>query len=38
MNKIEEGDIDPSYLITHIWRLQDAPEAYKIFKEKDNCI
>lgn len=36
---IEEGKIDPSFIITHRVSLEDAPKAYEIFKEKkDNCI
>lgn len=37
--KIESGEIDPSFIITHKMKLEDAPEGYKIFNEKeDNCI
>ncbi|WP_174625770.1 zinc-dependent alcohol dehydrogenase [Candidatus Methylobacter favarea] len=37
--KIEKGEIDPSFVVTHELRLDDAPEAYNIFKEKkDDCI
>ena len=36
---IENGDIDPSFVITHRMSLEDAPHAYDIFKNKqDNCI
>ena len=36
---IERGDIDPSFVITHRLRLQDAPHGYDIFKHKeDECI
>lgn len=39
MEKIEAGDIDPSFIITHRLPLSEAPQAYKTFKEKeDNCI
>lgn len=39
MEKIEAGAIDPSFIITHRLKLEDAPEAYSTFKEKkDNCI
>lgn len=39
MNKIEEGKIDPSFIITHRLDLEDAPEAYMAFKDKkDGCI
>jgi threonine dehydrogenase-like Zn-dependent dehydrogenase len=36
---IEDGVIDPSFLITHHVPLADAPDAYKMFRDKkDNCI
>nr|WP_232069594.1 zinc-dependent alcohol dehydrogenase [Gemmata massiliana] len=39
MEKIEKGEIDPSFLITHRLPLVDAPKAYKTFRDKqDGCI
>ena len=39
LKKIEEGEIDPSFVITHHARLGEAPEMYKKFRDKqDNCI
>jgi threonine dehydrogenase-like Zn-dependent dehydrogenase len=39
MNRIERGEIDPSFLITHRVSLEDGPEAYKTFRDKkDGCI
>jgi len=39
MDKIEQGEIDPSFIITHRAKLDDAPELYKTFREKkDGCI
>ncbi|MCJ8139972.1 zinc-dependent alcohol dehydrogenase [Falsirhodobacter halotolerans] len=36
---IEEGKIDPSFVITHKGRLEDGPELYKTFRDKaDGCI
>lgn len=36
---IEEGKIDPSFVITHNVNLVEAPAAYKMFNEKKNdCI
>ncbi len=36
---IEEGRIDPSFVITHRLSLDQAPEAYKTFRDKqDGCI
>ena len=37
--RIKGGEIDPSFIITHRLRLEDAPEGYANFKNKhDNCI
>ena len=37
--RIERGDIDPSFVITHRIRLDDAARAYKMFRDKrDACI
>jgi threonine dehydrogenase-like Zn-dependent dehydrogenase len=39
LERIQRGEIDPSFLITHRASLQDAPELYKIFRDKqDECI
>ena len=39
LKKIEMGDIDPSFIITHEVALDDAPEMYETFKNKqDGCI
>ena len=39
MQKIVDGDIDPSFLITHRISLEEGPEAYKTFRDKkDGCI
>ncbi len=39
LEKIMDGEIDPSQIITHHLKLNDAPEAYKTFSEKkDGCI
>ena len=36
---IENGDIDPSFVVTHRMSLDDAPRAYEMFKHrKDDCI
>ncbi|ARS34451.1 zinc-dependent alcohol dehydrogenase [Pontibacter actiniarum] len=36
---VAEGRVDPSYLLTHKWTLDQGPEGYKMFKEKtDNCM
>jgi threonine dehydrogenase-like Zn-dependent dehydrogenase len=37
--KIESGEIDPSFVITHRLPLDQAPEAYETFKHKrDDCV
>ncbi len=37
--RIETGEIDPSFVITHVRPLEDAPEMYKTFRDKkDGCI
>ena len=39
LEKIQNGEIDPSFIITHRMRLDDAPKGYDIFNNKeDNCI
>ncbi|MBC7808785.1 MAG: glutathione-dependent formaldehyde dehydrogenase [Akkermansiaceae bacterium] len=39
MEHVQKGEIDPTFLITHRLPLEQAPEAYKIFKEKsDGCV
>ena len=39
MARIEKGDIDPSFVITHTVGLEDGPEMYKVFRDKqDSCI
>ena len=39
LEKIQSGAIDPSFVITHRVPLDDAPAAYKTFRDKeDGCI
>src|SRR5690606_11185374 len=39
LERIEQGDIDPSFLITHRLNLEDAPHGYDTFKHKqDGCV
>jgi threonine dehydrogenase-like Zn-dependent dehydrogenase len=39
LKHIQDGDIDPSFIITHRLRLDDAPGAYDTFQRKqDECI
>jgi threonine dehydrogenase-like Zn-dependent dehydrogenase len=38
LERIERGEIDPSFVITHRLRLEDAPKGYDIFVNKeDHC-
>ena len=39
MKNIQDGEIDPGFLITHKIGLEDGPDAYKMFQEKsDGCV
>jgi threonine dehydrogenase-like Zn-dependent dehydrogenase len=36
---IEQGRIDPSFVISHVLPLEDAPEAYRMLRDKaDECV
>ena len=39
LKRIIDGDVDPSFVVTHTMSLADAPEAYAKFRSKeDGCI
>jgi threonine dehydrogenase-like Zn-dependent dehydrogenase len=39
LERIERGQIDPSFIISHRMTLDEAPEAYELFKHKeDECV
>ena len=39
LEKIVSGEIDPSFIITHRVSLDDAPEMYRTFRDKqDDCV
>jgi threonine dehydrogenase-like Zn-dependent dehydrogenase len=39
LQRIEDGEIDPTFIITHRLSLDDAAHGYDIFKQKeDNCL
>jgi threonine dehydrogenase-like Zn-dependent dehydrogenase len=39
MERIQKGEIDPRFIITHRMKLSDAPQGYEIFKHKqDECM
>ena len=38
LERIQKGEIDPTFVITHRMRLDEAPHGYEIFNNKeDNC-
>jgi threonine dehydrogenase-like Zn-dependent dehydrogenase len=39
MERIQKGEIDPSFVVTHRASLEEGPELYKTFRDKkDGCI
>jgi threonine dehydrogenase-like Zn-dependent dehydrogenase len=39
LRRIQEDEIDPSFVVTHTATLEDGPEMYKTFRDKeDGCI
>jgi threonine dehydrogenase-like Zn-dependent dehydrogenase len=39
LDRVQKGEIDPSVIITHRMPLDEAPEAYKMFRDKqDECV
>ncbi|UWU89933.1 zinc-dependent alcohol dehydrogenase [Bradyrhizobium sp. CB1015] len=39
LRRIEEGEIDPSFVITHTVPLAQGPEMYQVFRDKrDSCV
>ena len=39
LDRVERGEIDPSFVITHTASLEEGPELYKTFRDKkDGCI
>jgi threonine dehydrogenase-like Zn-dependent dehydrogenase len=39
LERITKGEIDPSFVITHRMSLDEAPGAYRMFRDKqDECI
>jgi threonine dehydrogenase-like Zn-dependent dehydrogenase len=38
LEHIMNGDLDPTYIISHRMKLEEAPEGYDLFKHKrDGC-
>ncbi len=39
LRRIEEGEVDPSFVITHTVPLSQGPEMYQVFRDKrDSCV
>lgn len=39
LKRIEDDEIDPSFVVTHTAPLADGPEMYNVFRDKrDNCV
>jgi threonine dehydrogenase-like Zn-dependent dehydrogenase len=39
LERIRNGEIDPSFVVTHRMRLDEAPRGYEMFKKKqDDCV
>jgi threonine dehydrogenase-like Zn-dependent dehydrogenase len=39
LRRIQQGQIDPTFVITHTVGLDKGPEMYKIFRDKqDGCV
>ena len=39
MRRVADGEIDPSFVITHTVPIEEAPKMYRTFRDKkDNCI
>jgi threonine dehydrogenase-like Zn-dependent dehydrogenase len=39
LRRIEEGEIDPSFVITHTVPLEQGPEMYQVFRDKrESCV
>jgi len=39
LERVQKGEIDPSFIITHRLSLDEAPQGYKMFRDKaDDCM
>ena len=39
LERMQKGEIDPSFVITHPLPLEEAPRGYKMFRDKeDDCL
>ena len=37
LERIQKGEIDPSFIITHRLKLDEAPEAFETFMRKEDA-
>jgi threonine dehydrogenase-like Zn-dependent dehydrogenase len=39
LERVRNGDIDPSFVVTHRYPLEEAPQAYSTFlNQRDDCV
>jgi threonine dehydrogenase-like Zn-dependent dehydrogenase len=39
LERVQNGEIDPSFIVTHVLPLNEAPKGYEMFKNKqDDCV
>jgi threonine dehydrogenase-like Zn-dependent dehydrogenase len=39
LERVQNGDVDPSFVVTHTLSLDDAPQGYETFKQKhEDCV
>jgi threonine dehydrogenase-like Zn-dependent dehydrogenase len=39
LERIEKGELDPSFIVTHRMSLEEAPRAFQIFRDKrEECV
>jgi threonine dehydrogenase-like Zn-dependent dehydrogenase len=39
LDRVQTGEVDPSVIITHRMPLEQAPDAYRMFRDKqDECV
>ena len=39
LERVQNGDIDPSFVVTHSLPLDDAPRGYRMFRDRhDACV
>ena len=39
LERVEKGEIDPSFVITHVGKLEDGPDLYRVFRDKlEQCV